>query len=135
MVVAAREARDWAALRAPQESLTRTHKKTHCKNKKTSYLPSGFIINGVQVEGAVLCLPDAWLLWDVGGWADAAALEALAVLDVMSPPPEVLVLGCGARMRRVPAALVDALAARDIAVEALDTVSSRKKACFFCFSA
>jgi hypothetical protein len=63
-------------------------------------------------------------MWDVGGFDDIG-LDSLAVLDAMAPPPEVLVVGCGARVRRLPASLMQQLAARGIAVEALDTVGGQ----------
>lgn len=69
----------------------------------------------------MLCLPDMWLMWDVGSFADVGS-ASLAMLRLMSPPPEVLVLGCGAEMRPLPAQLQDELVSRGIAVEALDTV-------------
>ncbi|KAF8073178.1 ndufaf3 [Scenedesmus sp. PABB004] len=90
------------------------------KTKLQGYLPHAFLINGVQAEGAVLCLPESWLLWDVAAFADVTP-AALAVLDLVDPPPEVLVLGCGAAMRRLPAHLAAHLAARGIAAEVLDT--------------
>jgi NADH dehydrogenase [ubiquinone] 1 alpha subcomplex assembly factor 3 len=76
------------------------------------------------VEGAVLCLPELWLMWDAPRLS-GLSLDALAVLDAMAPPPEVLVVGCGARMRRLPEALSAQLAARGVAVEVLDTVRAR----------
>lgn len=88
------------------------------------YLPAGFILNNTQVEGPVLCLPELWLMWDVGGLGDVT-LESLAILDLMAPPPEVLVVGCGARVRRLPDELLTQLAERGVAVEALDTVRRR----------
>ncbi|KAI8474975.1 MAG: NADH dehydrogenase 1 alpha subcomplex assembly factor 3 [Monoraphidium minutum] len=90
------------------------------KTRLQGYLPGGFILNNTQVEGAILCLPELWLMWDVRG-LDDVSMEALAVLDLMAPPPEVLVFGCGARMRPLPEPLAAQLAARGIAVEALDT--------------
>jgi len=62
-------------------------------------------------------------MWDVASLA-GVTIESLAVLDLMAPPPEVIVIGCGARMRRLPATLAAQLAARGIAVEVLDTVSA-----------
>lgn len=60
-------------------------------------------------------------MWDVRRLRDVS-MESLAVMDLMTPPPEVLVVGCGARMRRLPQALMQQLADRRVAVEVLDTV-------------
>lgn len=86
------------------------------------YLPHAFIVNNAQVEGPILCLPDTWLLWDVQTFADINP-QTLAILDLLDPPPEVLVVGCGAKMQPLPQQLNDYLRARNIAVESLDTVS------------
>ena len=88
------------------------------------YLPHAFIVNNVQVEGPILCLPDTWLLWDVKTLADINP-QTLAILDLLDPPPEVLVVGCGAKMQPLPQQLQEHLRARNIAVESLDTVSMR----------
>ncbi|KIZ01075.1 hypothetical protein MNEG_6889 [Monoraphidium neglectum] len=90
------------------------------KTRLQGYLPGGFILNNTQVEGAILCLPELWLMWDVVTLRDVT-IESLAILDLMAPPPEVLVVGCGARVRRLPEALTRQLAERGIAVEELDT--------------
>jgi hypothetical protein len=73
------------------------------------------------VEGPILCLPDSWLLWDVQNFSDINP-QNLAILDLLDPPPEVLVVGCGATMKPLPQQLQEFLRARNIAVEMLDTV-------------
>lgn len=60
-------------------------------------------------------------MWDAPDLASLTA-ESLAVLDLMAPPPEVLVVGCGAALTRLPEPLMRHLADRGIAVEVLDTV-------------
>ena len=77
------------------------HAPAHGAALRCSYLPGGFIVNNTQVDGPILCLPEVWLLWDVAGWRDVTP-DSLAILDLMAPPPEVLVVGCGAAMRRLP---------------------------------
>eukprot|EP00882_Tetradesmus_deserticola_P032765 GHRQ01037334.1.p4 GENE.GHRQ01037334.1~~GHRQ01037334.1.p4 ORF type:complete len:110 (-),score=29.40 GHRQ01037334.1:273-602(-) len=86
------------------------------------YLPHAFLVNNVQVEGAILCLPHSWLLWDVQSFSDITP-KTLAILDLLDPPPEVLVVGCGAAMKPLPQQLQEFLRARNVAVESLDTVS------------
>lgn len=98
------------------------HTRCCIRTKRThSYLPHAFLVNGVQVEGPILALPDTWLLWDVRGWRDVTP-SSLALLDLLDPPPELLVLGCGDGMRPLPAELRAFLDARGIAAEVLDTV-------------
>lgn len=92
------------------------------KTNLQGYLPHAFLVNNVQVEGPILCLPDTWLLWDVQSFSDINP-KNLAILDLLDPPPEVLVVGCGAAMQPLPQQLQEFLRARNIAVEMLDTVS------------
>lgn len=86
------------------------------------YLPHAFLVNNVQVEGPILCLPESWLLWDVRTFSDITP-SSLAILGLIDPPPEVLVVGCGATMRPLPQELQQFLRQRNIATEVLDTVS------------
>lgn len=88
----------------------------------TRYLPHSFIVNTVSVEGPILCLPQSWLLWDVKGFEDITP-DSLAILELIDPAPEVVIVGCGSRIRPLPPTLTQHLRARGIAVEALDTVS------------
>lgn len=104
---------------------------------------------------AVICLPETWLVWDVdlgeeeeeegggegakaGGGSGGAASkkkasdldalvppEALAVLELVHPPPEVLVLGCGARAPPGPPARLRArLRERGVSLELLRTADA-----------
>lgn len=86
------------------------------------YLPHSFVVSNVNVEGPILCLPDTWLMWDVKGFDDITP-DSLALLDLVDPPPEVVVVGCGSKIRQLHPALSQHLRARGISVEALDTVS------------
>ena len=36
------------------------------RTRVNAYTPDGFVINQVQVDGPVLCLPETWLMWAVG---------------------------------------------------------------------
>ena len=51
-------------------------------------------------------------------------IESLRLLDLVKPLPELLVLGCGSSIRKVPNELMQALKERDISIEALDTVNA-----------
>lgn len=93
-----------------------------CCSSFSRYLPHSFVVNTVNVEGPILCLPDTWLMWDVKGFDDITP-DSLALLDLVDPPPEVVVVGCGNRIRQLHPLLTQHLRARGISVEALDTVS------------
>ena len=78
-----------------------------------------FVVDGKAYD-SLLLTPEA-----VSGWSppalaalEAAHLEPLLALD---PPPEFLLLGTGATTAFPPAALAEALAARGIGIEAMDS--------------
>jgi uncharacterized protein len=79
----------------------------------------GFRVDGITCE-AVLLTPEAAQAWA------APALEALGAADLAPllacrPAPEFILLGTGPALRRPPAALVAALEAQGIGVEAMDS--------------
>lgn len=90
----------------------------------TGPLIRGFSGNGFRVDDNVyhglLITPER-----ADGWRPPA-LHALTEMDVapvlaLNPPPEFLLLGTGAAMTLPPRAFVDALEARGIGVEAMDS--------------
>ena len=84
----------------------------------------GFSADGFSVDGqsyrAVLLTPERAAAWDPPAPAELglADLEPLLALE---PPPEFLILGTGPAMAFAPRALVQALEARGIGVEAMDS--------------
>ena len=84
----------------------------------------GFAADGFSVDGrsykAVLLTPERAMDWDAPPLAELREghLETVLSLD---PPPEFLILGTGPRMAFAPRALVQALDARGIGVEAMDS--------------
>jgi uncharacterized protein len=84
------------------------------------YGPGHFRISMVEHSGPVLVTPEQSFAWPVAGAAEIAADNLAAVLAV-SPPIELLVLGCGERAVFVPPAVRAALRARGLALEIMDT--------------
>jgi uncharacterized protein len=84
----------------------------------------GFSSGGFTVDGAVyralLMTPERAQAWDPPALA-ALAIEHLEPVLALSPPPEFLILGTGATMAFPPRALVRALEALGIGVEAMDS--------------
>eukprot|EP00878_Enallax_costatus_P015955 GHUV01016728.1.p2 GENE.GHUV01016728.1~~GHUV01016728.1.p2 ORF type:complete len:136 (+),score=1.95 GHUV01016728.1:62-469(+) len=93
------------------------------KTKLQGYLPHAFLVNNIQVDGAILCLPETWLMWDAKTFQDINPSN-LAILDLIDPAPEVLVIGCGSQMKQINPGLKQHLTARGIAMEVLDTVGN-----------
>lgn len=80
------------------------------------YGASGFRISGVIYSGPVLVFPDRTLVWE----GAAATIEALQPV-LADGEVELLLLGLGRRMAPVAAALRQALRARGVGLDAMDT--------------
>lgn len=79
---------------------------------------NGYRLDDVTVAPALLLTAIAALDWTP---PPIGELTEAALAPVLDPPPEFVVLGTGARLVRPPAALVRALEARDVGVEAMDS--------------
>lgn len=75
----------------------------------------GFRVGGVDYPGGVMA--------NAGGGAAWAAtdLDVLGEADLPGDDIDLLILGTGPTMRRAPAALIKAAAARGLAIEAMDS--------------
>ena len=84
----------------------------------------GFSAEGFSVDGqsyrAVLLTPERAMGWDPPALAELAIGDLEAVL-ALEPAPEFLIVGTGPSMAFAPRALVEALEARGIGVEAMDS--------------
>lgn len=79
----------------------------------------GFSIDG-QIFRGVLLTPERAVAWDPPALDEIDPGQLEPVLGLI-PPPEFLILGTGAAMRFPPRRLVEALEARGIGVEAMDS--------------
>lgn len=84
----------------------------------------GFSADGFSVDGrsykALLLTPERAVGWDPPPLAELQ-IEHLESIVALEPPPEFLILGTGPRMAFAPRALVQALEARGIGLEAMDS--------------
>jgi uncharacterized protein len=80
----------------------------------------GFTIAGVRHEGSVLVLPDRTVPWAVRELA-AVTLESLEPITAVATSVDLLILGAGARFGQPQPDLRQALRARGIVIEAMDT--------------
>ncbi len=88
-----------------------------------SYGPGRFLIGDREWRQPVLVTPTATTAWNVAR-AEELTLESLDALKSAPVPPELLVLGCGARAILVPQDLRAALKAAGLALEVVDTGSA-----------
>ena len=85
-----------------------------------SYGPGHFRISMVEHSGPVLVTPDQSFAWPVSGAVEIAP-ENIAPVLAVSPPIELLVLGCGERAVFVPPAMRATLRKRGLGLEVMDT--------------
>jgi uncharacterized protein len=83
-----------------------------------SYGTAGFRVSGVAHPGSILVFAEETLVWPVSSLADVAAESFTPVFE---RGVEILLLGCGRQILPVPAALRQALRARGVVVEPMDT--------------
>ena len=84
-----------------------------------AYREGGFTIGGTRHQGSVLVLPDRTLPWGIAELS-AVTLESLAPI-LEAGQVEILILGCGARFALPSAELRQALRAKGVVTESMDT--------------
>ncbi|MFQ5784834.1 MAG: Mth938-like domain-containing protein [Alphaproteobacteria bacterium] len=85
-----------------------------------SYGDGGFRIDGVHFAGSVLVFPARVSPWPVTR-IEAADVESFAEVLAESPKIEILVVGCGARLLRLPRELRENLRAAGLAADLMNT--------------
>lgn len=70
-----------------------------------------------------MCFGNVWLNWNVGSFEEITD-DSLCVLDLIKPPIDLVILGCGRKLLQPPEKLVSSLAKKGIALEALDTINA-----------
>ena len=85
-----------------------------------SYGPGRFRISGTTHAGSILLNPDGVAAWAID---DPAALgpDSLDPLTALTPPTEVVLLGCGPRMTLIHSTIRAAWKERGLAVDIMDT--------------
>lgn len=85
-----------------------------------TYTERGFVVNGVEHRGSVFLYQDMTLLWKVKGIDDVTP-ASLTAAHALRPPPDLLIVGCGARMGALPKETIEFFRDGETAVEVLDT--------------
>lgn len=89
-------------------------------NAIQSYGPEKFVVSGEDYASNLL-LTDQFIAPLAVDTLEEISLDALEPLLNLTPRMEVLIIGTGARMQRVPEPLRMALRARGLSVDAMDT--------------
>lgn len=82
------------------------------------YGEGGFMVSGEWLEGTVLILPDR--AERLGAWTLGDSVEGITALLIPSGV-EMLLVGCGERMKIIPEAWRRELRAKGITIDAMDT--------------
>lgn len=90
----------------------------HDRQVIESYSVQGFRVSGVFYDGAIIILPQETHRWAVTAM-DQMSLDNLA--PILGADVEILLLGCGRRMERVPSALRQELRRHGVVIDAMDT--------------
>jgi uncharacterized protein len=85
----------------------------------------GFKVNGIHMRGSVIVFDSFTLLWNVQRVAQIAPRNA-AVVHMVRPKVELLLVGTGARMRNINPSLYGYFQRKGVAVEPMSTVSGRR---------
>jgi uncharacterized protein len=85
-----------------------------------AYGDGRFRISGVVYEGSVIVFPQQTQAWPLAE-VQALSLDDLTAVFEASQAVDVLLLGCGRSGTLIPKALRDAVRARGVALEAMDT--------------
>ena len=84
---------------------------------------TGFRLDDATVLDAVLMTVSEAQAWTPPALSD---LDEAALAAILTPAPEFILIGTGATLARPPRALVNALEARGIGVEAMDSRAAAK---------
>jgi NADH dehydrogenase [ubiquinone] 1 alpha subcomplex assembly factor 3 len=87
------------------------------------YDDTGFIVGDVQVEGSILCFGDLWLSWKPRRISEITD-DSLVIVDLLKPSPDLVILGTGQKIQRIPDSLSKSLFTRGVSLEVLDTINA-----------
>ena len=85
-----------------------------------NYGDGGFRVGGERYEGSLIVAPEQVWPWTISNIAQLTA-ESVAAVLATDPPIELLLIGCGTRVERVPHDVRKALRARTIIVDGMET--------------
>lgn len=91
-----------------------------CLQLIQSYAKGTFKVSGIRHQGSILALPETTRSWQLGNVRDLSLTSLQPILEV-EPAIEIVVVGCGTSLVRLPLTLREVLRSRDVGIEAMDT--------------
>lgn len=85
-----------------------------------AYDQTGFTVSGVDVSSSVILVGNLAMQWDVRTLAGLNR-ESLAIFELLSPPPELVIMGTGKRLQRLSPEITDFFRSRGMKLEAIAT--------------
>ncbi|XP_043718471.1 NADH dehydrogenase [ubiquinone] 1 alpha subcomplex assembly factor 3 [Telopea speciosissima] len=85
-----------------------------------SVADTGFVVNGVNYEGSLLCVGNLLLSWSPKKLSEITA-DSLSIFQVMKPTPEILILGCGRHIQPVDPELRRFIKSTGMKLESVDS--------------
>jgi len=85
-----------------------------------SYGPGRFSVSKERHQGSIIVFPERTFAWPVGEVGEIS-VENLEPVLVADPAVEILLIGCGEKMCRIPEPLLQALRDKRIGADVMDT--------------
>ena len=85
-----------------------------------SYGDGGFRVNDQLFKGSILVFSDRVTAWPIRSMAELT-VESLAAVVGASPPVEILLVGCGRSLARVPEQIRHAMREAGVVTDGMDT--------------
>jgi NADH dehydrogenase [ubiquinone] 1 alpha subcomplex assembly factor 3 len=82
----------------------------------------GFVVGNINLRGGLAILNGGVFLWDVQR-PEELRREHFSLLELTRPYPEILLVGTGEQMEKLPADVADMLRQRGIQYETMNSVS------------
>mmetsp|Transcript_38758 Transcript_38758/g.109603 ORF Transcript_38758/g.109603 Transcript_38758/m.109603 type:complete len:255 (-) Transcript_38758:58-822(-) len=89
-----------------------------------SYLPGGFVVNNILMPGPVVLYSNLSLLWHSPSSVEQLRPEDMPLLDIVKPPPDLVIIGAGKSSAPLPQEIRSFLADRSMSVEVMDSMNA-----------
>ncbi|KAJ4958817.1 hypothetical protein NE237_025928 [Protea cynaroides] len=85
-----------------------------------SVTDTGFLVNGVNYEGSLLCVGNLLLSWSPKKFSEITA-DSLSIFQILKPTPEILIIGSGKHIQPVDPELRRFIKSTGLKMESVDS--------------